>query len=288
MRNKQGEYLWVSDKCLIQRDKGQQITKVVGCTVDITERVNAEEALRFHTAQIEQLNARLQIAMQETHHRVKNNLQVIVSLADIALDGSPETVPAKEVQRIGQNGRALAAIHDILTQNVARNAEMDTVTTGEICDKLIPLIQTTLGTRPIRYEIEDCVFPVFHASSLALLISELISNSVKHGAGTIAVTLARTPKLQGEGRESLALVVEDEGKGFPTEFDPERTANTGLDLIKTLATHDLQGKLEFANNASGGACVSVRFPMPPLPAEPMPRTDDSAEPAAGIFPTPTP
>ena len=288
VKNKQGEYLWVSDKCLIQRDKEQTITKVIGCTVDITERVKAEQALKSRTTQVEQLNVRLQSAMNEAHHRINNNLQVIVSLADIALVDSAGAIPRKEMERVGQHARALAAVNEILTQNAAVNAEMDTVTTGEIRDKLIPLIQSTLGTRPIHYEIEEIVLPAFHGSSLAMLICELIGNSVKHGAGTITVTLTRSPQSKQDAPKSLVLTVEDEGKGFPAEFDPRRITTTGWGLSKSLAVHDLQGKLEFFNSGAGGACVSVVFPMPVLPAEPTEQTGDSTVPEVDKFPSPTP
>jgi two-component system, sensor histidine kinase PdtaS len=191
LRDKQGICHWVIEKCLVTRDNAGKVTRIIGCTVDITERKRAEEELHRRTAEVEQLNIRLRRAMQETHHRVKNNLQIIVALTDISLNENPQAIPTKDMRRIGYNARTLAAIHDILTQNAKLNAEMDTVSTREVFDKLIPLIAATLGTRTIEYQTDDVVLPVLQGESLALLVSELIANSVKHGTGTITVILQR-------------------------------------------------------------------------------------------------
>lgn len=283
--DKQGAYRWVADKCLVTRDAAGKVVRIVGCAMDITERKSAESALYQRTNEVEQLNVRLRRAMQETHHRVKNNLQVIVSLTDISLDANPQSVPAKDVRRIGHNTQTLAAIHDILTQNVKQNADMDRVSTQEVWDKLIPLIESTLGKRAIQYQTDDVVLPVLQGESLALLVSELIANSVKHGAGIITVALRCNPLIE---TTSLTLTVQDQGKGFPPDFNPKRAANIGLELITSLAEFDLRGKLHYSNVPSGGACVQVVFPVPPLPGEPTERRDDSATPIADKFPTPIP
>src|SRR6476469_1529672 len=65
----------------------------VGVCVDITERKRAEEERERHLAEIETLNNRLQQAMTETHHRVKNNLQIISALIDMQRNTSADMIP---------------------------------------------------------------------------------------------------------------------------------------------------------------------------------------------------
>jgi two-component sensor histidine kinase len=222
---------------------------------EVAERKNAEMELQRRSAEIDALNARLQRAIQETHHRVKNNLQVIAALTELYRADDRETVSTNALTRIGQHVRTLATLHDLLTQTAKTEADAETVSAQDIFGRLLPLIQMTLENRSLRSKCDAVPLPIHSGASLALLVSELVSNSVKHGTGDIAVALER----QGE---CVHLTVADDGQGFPADFDPRRAANTGLELIESLARHDLQGTLEFANRSEGGACVAVVFPVP--------------------------
>ena len=92
---------------------------IMGVSTDITER-------KEHEAEIQDLNARLHRAMQETHHRVKNNLQVISALTEMQAPDAEGTVPASALKRIGQHVRALAGIHDLLTHQIKADARNET------------------------------------------------------------------------------------------------------------------------------------------------------------------
>lgn len=99
-----------------------EVIGVIGTAVNVTERHGYEEALLQNKAEIEALNARLQRSMAETHHRVKNNLQIISALAEIqAGDGRP--ISAGALDRISMHVRALAGLHDLLTQSVRSEGE---------------------------------------------------------------------------------------------------------------------------------------------------------------------
>ena len=199
------------------------------------------------------LNTRLQRAMQETHHRVKNNLQIVSALAEIQMDGESATVPASALERIATHVRTLAALHDILTQQ-AKDIAGTTLSTSVTFGRLLPLLQVNIGTRRIHSRIENIFLTIGNSSSLSLLVSELVSNAVKHGKGDITVTLSRH-------QDEAELTVADEGAGFPEAFDPRKAANTGLDLALSLARHDLRGEITFANRPEGGGRVVVRFPL---------------------------
>jgi two-component system sensor histidine kinase TctE len=92
-------------------------------------------------------------------------------------------------------------------------------------------------------------------ASLALLVSETISNAVKHGQGDIEV------RLIVSGKTAL-LEICDDGPGFPPGFDWRRSASTGLGLIDSTGRHDLRGTISFENRAEGGARVAITFPLP--------------------------
>ena len=85
-------------------------------------RVQQEERLS-HLLEIETLNARLQRSVQATPQRVKNNMQIMAALVDIQVDAGDTEVPVAVIMRIGQHARALAALHDLLTEETKTDAE---------------------------------------------------------------------------------------------------------------------------------------------------------------------
>ncbi len=230
--------------------------EIVGASTiarDITERMQ-------HLREIETLNARLQRSIQETHHRVKNNLQVISALAELQTEDGEDTIPASAMQRIGQHTRTLAAIHDLLTNQAKADAHTHLISTKEAMDKLVPLLQATTGGRRIRYQVEDVRLPIRAGASLALLISETVSNAVKHGSGDIEIYLS----VQ---EDNVRLEVCDDGPGFPPDFDWQTQANTGLSLIDSAARYDLRGRVTYKNRIEGGARVVVTIPMTALQSD---------------------
>ena len=200
------------------------------------------------------LNVRLQRAMQETHHRVKNNLQVIAALALVQLKPEETMISVDAVHRVVGHVHTLAHLHDLLTQQILADPDAEMLNTQETLSDLIPLLQANVPHRTLRASITAMQLPISKSASLSLLVSELVSNAVKHGAGDIEINLTQE-NLTG------VLTVCDLGRGFPEGFDPMRASNTGIKLIFSMARFDLKGDIEFFNGAKGGACVSVKFPI---------------------------
>jgi two-component sensor histidine kinase len=159
------------------------------------------------------------------------------------------------MKRIGQHTRALATIHDLLTEEAKTHAHTDSISTKVALGKLIPLLQATTGGRSIRYDLEDFRLPVREGASLALLVSELVSNAVKHGHHEIELIL----RVNGD---TARLEVCDDGPGFPPGFEWRKAANTGLELIDSTGRYDLRGTISYENRLEGGARVVVTFPIP--------------------------
>lgn len=233
---------------------------------NITERNRNREALLRHQAEIETLNSRLRRAMQETHHRIKNNLQTIAALVEMQSYGSALGDEAA-MHRINTHIRSLATIHDLLTQQAKGDADLNALDTRSMLERLIPILQNALVGRRIDAEIAPLPLPVTQSAALTLLVNELISNAVKHTSGDIEIRLQpieEEPKTAE--RRTARLEVCDHGPGFPPDFDPREAANTGLELIESAARWDLKGDILYTNRPEGGACVVVTFPLiAPLP-----------------------
>lgn len=223
---------------------------------DISEQRRMQREQQQRQQEIQELNARLQRAMAETHHRVKNNLQVISALVDMQIMDDTEHVPVSEWKRLGMHIRTLAAVHDLLTATVKNNQEADAVSVEAALDRLLPMVQSTLGARRLKTRIQDIQLPARLLGSLTILINEIISNAVKHGKGDIELTFT----LVGTGMAKLEIC--DDGPGFPPGFNPRASANTGLELIDSTGRHDLRGEIAFTNRDEGGARVIVTMPLP--------------------------
>jgi PAS domain S-box-containing protein len=252
---KDGRAIWVEGQSVTILDENGSPAGMRGVTLDITERVQAQEERDRHLREIEELNTRLQRAMRETHHRVKNNLQVITALVEMQRMLHAETVPVSELQRLMQHIQALAAIHDMLTGQARALGNADTISVRVTLERIVPMMEAILGGRPVRLHVRDADLPVRQGTSLAVLVNELVSNATKHGQGEICVSFHAE-----DGRATLT--VEDDGPGFPPDFHPSSSGNTGMELIESLARWDLRGDTRYENLPGGGARVTVTFPLP--------------------------
>ena len=250
------ERFWAYGSLTALRDESGQFQGFVKIVRDLTHRKQAEEARARDQAHIEVLYERLQRAMTETHHRVKNSLQVIASLMDMHLMEQPETLPIRELHRLSLQVRTLAVIHEVLTKQAKEEGEAHSVSAREVLERLTALLRQIGPERPILFRADDMLLTTSHATSLALIVNELVSNALKHGTGAIEVTLA-------VGSEAAGLEICDDGPGFPVDFNPKVAAHTGLELVETLARSDLHGEVHYKTRAEGGARVTVNIPLHP-------------------------
>ncbi|MDX1933291.1 MAG: PAS domain S-box protein [Capsulimonadales bacterium] len=241
-----GEIVWAHLTVSLVRDSVPPYC--ISVIEDITERKRQQE-------EIESLNVRLQRAMAETHHRVKNNLQVILALIEIGLGDAIKGDPVSSLRRIGQHIRTLADLHDLLTQQASARATTDQISVRVLLERLLGYLRETAVDHSIVSEIEDTVISVRGGASLTLLVNELIANAVKHGRGEVQVRF----RVEGGFGE---LAVRDAGPGFPPGFEPQVSGNTGFSLIESAAQYDLRGTVTYDNHPDGGAQAVVRFPLP--------------------------
>jgi len=192
--------------------------------------------------------------IREIHHRVKNNLQTVSALLRLQTRraGDPSAVSAIEeaIRRIG----SIALVHEMLSVNAQEMVEFD-----EVADRLIAAVKDVSTLRSgitlertgtfgkLRPEI---------ATPLALILTELIQNAYEHGLS------ARGSKLTIEvsrAEEQLKLEVSDDGIGLPADFDINQSDSLGLQIVKTLATNELGGKIGVHRVASGGTRIEVEI-----------------------------
>jgi two-component sensor histidine kinase len=190
--------------------------------------------------------------IREIHHRVKNNLQTVASLLRMQARriGTPEIRTALEESE--RRIRAIALVHETLS--IERG---DVVDFDEVAEEVVAMVRDGLAGPGVSVTLQGSCGEVSAdiATPLAVVITELVQNSVDHafgeGGGEIGIDLARD-----DGR--LLLQVRDDGKGLPPEFRLEQ-AGLGLQIVRSLVEHELGGDLTLS--ADGGTVVRVSVPV---------------------------
>lgn len=238
-----------------------QVTNTTGSVLDHEQIIATNEALVLSGVWLhksievaETGTKRLQQAMLETDHRVKNNLQSIAALLDMQTMANAEAVPVEELTQVRMLIKTLASIHDMLTQDVQHDPMMSMMSAKATLEKLLPMLQEVVGAERIEWSADQVRLPIKQGISLAVLVNELVNNAIKHGGHKVALRLVAFDTC-------IMLEVCDDGPGFPEAFDPRTDGNFGLELIESVSHHDLKGTTAYVNPPEGGACVRVTFPF---------------------------
>lgn len=221
---------------------------------DETEREQAEAKIRASLEEKEEL-------LKEVHHRVKNNLQVIISLLNLQARQIEEKHVLALFEEVRNRVLAISAIHELLYRgesfaqirpsHYARQLAQDLVRFYGVEDRVTLEI---LG--------EDPTLELERAVPYAMLLNELVSNACKHAfppplKGNIRIAI-------GSAGDLIEVIVSDTGKGLPPGFDYQQTSSLGLSLVHGLV-RQLGGTLEIQSQE--GTSIRIQFPAPGTDAE---------------------
>lgn len=206
--------------------------------------------------------------VREIHHRVKNNLQVIVSLLSLQSNHTDDPRILSAFEETEGRVKAIARIHERLyTSDDLGEVEFASYLTN-LTRELLKLHSTVPDQVSLDLKVDEMVLRIEQAIPLGLIANELLVNSLKHGLkggpGRLQVTLAYEEGSfhpeSGETRDDgWAFVrVADSGPGLPAELDISRTDSMGFRLV-TLLVRQLRGRLDAG--AGPGARLTVSFPL---------------------------
>jgi len=260
MVRKDGSRFWAQWVTEPVRDGAGNIRAIAKVLRDETERRRSEEALRASLADKEAL-------LREIHHRVKNNLQVVVSLLSLQAEQMTDPDAVEMFRDTEIRVRAIASIHESLyTSEDLAEIEFGAYARALISD-LFALYAVPKDR--IRWELdaEDMALSMAQAIPLGLILNELVVNCLKHAfgggrSGTVRVSLRYVKELLGQ-EQTLdegwgELRVEDDGVGLPDGFDLKQAPSMGLYLVRIL-TRQIRGSLTWRSRQPTSICV--RFPL---------------------------
>jgi len=235
-------------------DTENRVAGIVGALIDITEAKRAEESMKTALAEKE-------VLLKEVHHRVKNNMQIISSLLELQSDSIPDERSRNCILESQNRIRSMALIHERLYQS----KNFSRIDAGEYIRDLSHYLISSyaVDTERISLHIDagDVCLEINRAVPCALIINELISNSLKHAfpdgrRGDISVRVSR------EG-DWITLEVADTGIGMPAGMDFRSAETLGLQLVNLLA-RQLNGRISFVGGEKGMVAV-ISFPGPASP-----------------------
>lgn len=212
--------------------------------------------LQDEKAKLQAVNENVQVLIKEIHHRVKNNLQVIVSLLRLQSMNitDPDTQDAFEQTQM--RVRSMALIHEKLYQGT----ELAQVDLAKYLEELISeLVQVNDVADRISYEIvipQGFELDLHTMVPIGLMMNELISNSFKHAFvgrenGHIKFSIVELDEGEYE------LLYSDDGVGIPTDYNVDDPNTLGVVLIDSLV-EQLNGEMK-RESGKGGTSYRVRF-----------------------------
>jgi PAS domain S-box-containing protein len=231
--HRNGNVVWLEQRAIHVRDDNGRLVAIEAIVRDVTDRKQLVERLEEGTKALRRSLVEKTALLQEVHHRVKNNLQLICSLLSMQIDCSKTDTYSRPLNDAHSRVLSMSLIHEQIYQSETL-ADLDF---GQYVDALVSRlfglycidqtrIRLELALTPIRLNAEQAI-------PSGLILNELLSNALKHAfpeqrVGTIRIEL----RQQADGYVELA--VEDDGAGLPAGFQIEQSESLGLQVVATL------------------------------------------------------
>ena len=225
---------------------------------------NLEQLVDEQTRELEEANIVLkaqnkekEILIKEIHHRVKNNMQIMISLLNLQMNSSVYEREKKVLSEFQNRIRTMAIIHERLYLE----EDISSISIDEYIDELSNSLLSSYqysDNISVSTNINHFQLDIDASIPIGLVINELMTNSLKHAF-----------KEKKKGNIFIEIQIEDEivyfnysddGVGF--DFDNRKENTFGLELIEILAGQ-LNAQLDFKSN--NGVQVKIKFDLSILP-----------------------
>ena len=257
---------WSGAVCCVVHLEAPVLNRVLSARdLALAERYGAVASSAFHRVQLKQMLAETQrllesktTAIKESHHRIMNNLQGVAGLLK-ATGVRAHSRPVREA--LGESAarvHAIAAVHEALQADGGSEADLRSLVDTLLRRAFLPFLEPHSGIR-IRADVESYLVPARWASSLALVVNELVTNALKHAfpekRGEITLTLRR--------RGEAVFTVSDDGGTLPAGPLDEGRYGLGLHLVKSIVCKDLGGSFEIVGGPRTAATARCPLQLPP-------------------------
>jgi PAS domain S-box-containing protein len=222
---------------------------VIKVVLMIRDRSKEKELDELRTKNIEQK----EVLLREIHHRVKNNLAIVISLLNFQLNNNSNEELTRIIIDIQMRIRSMALIHEYLY----RSENLDRIPLANYIESLSVIIMTAFSGHRIHmiHDLDPIDVSIETAVPMGLIINELLTNAFKYafpkGApGEIHI------RLKKEDGEQCFLVVEDNGIGLPEDPSMDSEKSLGFYIVRILV-EQLAGNIKIVREK--GTSFQIRF-----------------------------
>ena len=214
-----------------------------------------QQSISYHRSRIRELEKELEYQealVREVHHRVKNNLQTMISLIGLEAAQTKNADVKAFARTITRHIQSVSLTYEMLSRSDSDAVNVKYLLT-KLTENLHNYMLTLQPTISITIEGDNVKLPANLASTVALIVNELLQNSLKYAffgrkSGEIHIQIQR-------GDDFSTLVVSDNGCGYDLNAAPVGTG-LGMRLIRSLVESSLHGALDVKTDMSG---TSTRF-----------------------------
>ncbi|ADL58884.1 response regulator [Methanothermobacter marburgensis] len=243
MRDESVAYVLFRAKVLY--DSRGNPTSMIGIKQDITEDKNIRESLEASLREKEFL-------MSEIHHRVKNNLQLIISLLRLQSRYIYDEKSLEIFTECQNRVRSIALVHERFYGS--RNGMA--VNLSDYIEELLGELKGMCRGRDVvfRVNLAEIEVGINTAVSIGLIVNELVTNAIKHGTGDSGEIKVELESFKGSG----VLMIADDGSGLPEDLDLSDPPGFGLRLVNFMLSR-IKGSISAENQ--NGAVFRITFDL---------------------------
>ncbi len=225
---------------------GDEVTGITLIIRDISDNKTAEVKTKQSLKEKE-------ILLKEVHHRVKNNLQIILSILNLQYSNITDEKTLDLLRDIRSRIKAMSFIHELLYQT----NDFSSINFSQYIRNITSNLMYSYSqnhTVDLKLDVGNIFLDLDRAIPCGLIINEVVTNALKYafpnqGNGIIRISLKQT-------NEFTHLTISDNGKGFPNNIDFRNTESLGMQLVVALV-NQLRGDIVLDN--SDGAKYTIKF-----------------------------
>ncbi len=224
---------------------------------EVNQRTGAENELRKeHKLLLASLEEK-EVLLKEVYHRTKNNLNFVISLVRLHMLSGKEGMTSEDMETL------IGKIQSIMLVNrkLYQTSDLENLDLGtylqEVAELQVESVSEKFKQIELKTDIEAINIDMDRAVSCGLIVSELVSNTLKYAfprkiGGEIELTI----KPAEENKIEIRLC--NDGVQLPDGFDIRGQQGLGLNLVTEITEHQLEGTVTFEN--SKGVCFTILFP----------------------------
>ncbi|MFH0895049.1 MAG: PAS domain S-box protein [Bacteroidota bacterium] len=252
INHKSGKEFHVEQHGNVILDPHGEVQMITGVIHDITQRIHSDQIIRNALKEKE-------VMLREIHHRVKNNMQIIVSLINMQYYEVQDLQSSTAFRDLQERVRSMALVHEFLYLS----DDLANVGFKNFISSLVSNLDQVYRKRndvKLKITVDDIYLDVERAIPLGLVINEIVTNSMKYAfpdgffpASAVAPEIKIDFKKK---KNEYHLIISDNGISFGNEIDIHDSKTLGLRLVSIL-TSQIKGKIDLKRDK--GTLFDIKF-----------------------------